>query len=169
LAWLGQYTEAKMRRWIAALVLIAAACTAQPSQPAQAQQSQPSADVGACMRAAHTREAMIECKSDMAEACMREPGGDSTSGMIQCFGAESEAWDAQLDAALQRLESEEPTRNEYLSRANEAWLVWREAECRYRASENEGGSLAGVTSAACMSELTADRVIDLAAAGLTEN
>jgi len=158
-----------MRRWMATLALIAAACTAQPSKTAQAQQSPPGADVGACLAVAHTREAMTQCKSAMAQACMREPGGDSTPGMVQCFGAESQAWDAQLDATLQRLESEEPTRNEYLSRANEAWLVWREAECRYRASENEGGSLARVTSAACMSELTADRVIDLNAAGLTEN
>ncbi len=100
---------------------------------------------------------------------MREPGGETTAGMVQCFQAEGAAWDAQLDATLQRLESAEPTRNEYLSRANEAWLVWREAECHYRALENEGGSNASVAAAACASELTADRVINLNADGLTEN
>lgn len=158
-----------MRRWMAVLSLVAASCAGPPSQTAQSEQATSAANVAACIAAAHTREAMIQCKGDVAQICMREPGGETTAGMVQCFQAENAAWDAQLDATLQRLESAEPTRNEYLSRANEAWLVWREAECRYRALESGGGSSASVAAAACASELTADRVIDLNADGLTEN
>lgn len=163
-----------MRRWLAALALVAAGCTAQPAPAPQARQS-PSELIGACMSAAHTRDAMIACKGTAARACLSSAGGQTTAGQTtagqttagqtNCYSSEANAWQRLLDQNLEGLEGSEPTRNDALSRVNETWLVWRDAECRYRASANAGRTLADVTRAACVNELTADRAIDLNTVG----
>ena len=150
--------EAKLRRILIVLALIAASCA--PSAPGNAQ-GQPQASVEACVGAATTHDTLWRCKGILAEACMNTRDGQTTMGMIQCQDGEAAAWQALLDANLARLDRDDPTRAERLSAANAAWSAWRDAECAYQASEAEGGSLAGVIAAGCHSDVIADRVIAL--------
>ena len=147
-----------MRRMLAILALIAASCSPVAPQQAEAQ-AQPS--IEACVTAAATHEALWQCKSVVASPCLDTPGGETTYGMIDCNTAEAEQWQALLDAEIARLNADDPDRSAALTTSADAWSAWRQAECAYQASEYEGGSLAGVMSAVCHSDITADRAIAL--------
>jgi uncharacterized protein YecT (DUF1311 family) len=151
--------EAKMRRTLAVLALMAASC-APAAPPGAAGQQQTS--IEACVAAATTREALWQCKGVLANPCMSEPDGQTTVGMIECQSREGDAWQALLDAHVARLNADDSSRSDELAAANAAWEAWREAECIYQASEAEGGSLAGVIATGCHADVTADRVIALA-------
>jgi uncharacterized protein YecT (DUF1311 family) len=161
--------EAKMRRTLFALALIAASCSPAPPEATEGPQpavQQPSAvqqhtSVEACVAAATTHEHLWQCKGVVAMSCVDTPEGQTTAGMIECQSREAQAWQALLDAQLARLQADDPARNEPLAAANAAWRAWRDAECGYQASEAEGGSLASVIAAGCEADVTADRVIAL--------
>jgi uncharacterized protein YecT (DUF1311 family) len=128
---------------------------------AQAQTETPSASLDACIGAAGASRVGLEaCKGRVSEPCLEQPGGDTTGGAAMCFTAEARAWTAQLDAALTRAQAD-ATRAGFLTQSQDAWLAWRQAECRYQASLYEGGSLARVIAASCAADLTADRAIAL--------
>lgn len=155
-----------MRR-VTALVFLMA-CLGAPA-PAAAQASNPNPGLDACVAAAGASRAALEgCKGVVAEPCIEQPGGDTTGGMIRCYSAEALAWTAVLDAALAQARENEP-RAAALGASQEAWRLWREAECRYQASMYEGGTLAGVIANSCNADLTADRAIALIYAARTED
>lgn len=150
-----------MRRIVMVFALIAAGCSPAAS-PQSAQATQQPASIDACVAAAASQEALWQCKGTVANPCMDRPEGLTTMGMIECQSREGQAWQALLDAHLARLRAEDASRAALLASAVAAWGAWREAECVYRASEAEGGSLAGVIAAGCHSDITADRAIALA-------
>jgi uncharacterized protein YecT (DUF1311 family) len=148
-----------MRRIMMVLALVAASCS--PVAAPESAQAQQTVSVESCITAATTIEARRACKGVVADPCMREPGGDSTAGVVQCQSQEDEQWRALLVARLAGLTADDPTRSEALSTAQTAWLAYREAECAYQAAAYEGGSLARVVGASCYMDLTAERVISL--------
>lgn len=150
-----------MRRIAMTFALIAAGCSPAAS-PQSAQATPQQASIDACVAAAATQEALWQCKGTVANPCMDRPEGQTTMGLIECHSREGQAWQALLDAHLTRLRAEDTSRAAQLAAAVAAWWgAWREAECAYRASEAEGGSLAGVIAAGCHSDITADRAIAL--------
>lgn len=130
-------------------------------------QAQPQSDGNAletCLGVAgDSRVALARCKGVIAEPCIEAPGGETTAGMVQCYGAEAEAWSVQLAAAVARARAD-AARAPYLAQAEDAWRAWAQAECRYQASLYQGGSLARVLSASCTADLTAERAIAFLAA-----
>jgi uncharacterized protein YecT (DUF1311 family) len=150
--------EAKMRRTLAILALIAASSSPVAPQLAAAQQP---ASVAACVAAANTHDALWRCKGVVAGPCIDTPGGETTAGMVQCNMREAEEWQALIAVEIYRLNAEDASRSDELDSANDAWAAWGVAECEYQASAYEGGSLARVVSAACFADITADRVIAL--------
>jgi uncharacterized protein YecT (DUF1311 family) len=166
--------EAKMRRVGMVLALVLAFQAA--SDTADAQVDAVLRDSGgwgqaleACVVAAGASRAALErCKGGLASDCVEGAGGDTTVGMARCYDGEARAWTAQLDAALERARADD-ARATLLARSQEAWVVWRQAECRYQAAYYEGGSLARVLAASCFADLTADRAIALIYAERTED
>lgn len=155
-----------MRR-VAVILVLAFACLSAPL-PAVAQASNPNPALDACIAAAGASRAALEgCKGAVSEPCVEQPGGDTTAGMLRCYSAEALAWTAVLDGALARTRENEQ-RAALLGPAQEAWRLWRDAECRYQASMYEGGSLAPVIASSCNADLTADRAIALLHAERTQ-
>lgn len=78
--------------------------------------------------------------------------------MHECFDRAFRAADAELNrtyaAALRRSDA----RGRVLLRgAQRAWIAYRDAECRFQASESEGGTLYPVELLSCELDLTKDR------------
>lgn len=146
-----------MRRMTAALSVIA---TLGAPLPAGAQTDVPNAaPLEACVAAAGASRAALEaCKSVIAEPCIETPGGETTAGLVQCYGAEANGWRALLEGAVARAMND-AARRDLLTQSQQAWTDWREHECRYQASFYAGGTLARVVAAHCVAELTADRAI----------
>lgn len=156
-----------MRR-VGMILVFAFVCLSAPL-PAAAQASNPNAALDACVAAAGASRAALEgCKGVVAEPCVEQPGGDTTGGMRRCYSEEALAWTAVLDGALARA-MENTQRATSLGASQEAWRIWRDAECRYQASMYEGGSLAGVIANSCNADLTADRAIALLYAERTQD
>lgn len=155
-----------MRR-VAMMGVLVLGCLSAPT-PAAAQASAPSAALDSCVDAAGASRAALEgCKGAAAEPCIEQPDGETTAGLLRCYGAEALAWTAVLDGALARA-MEDERRVAALGAAQEAWRLWRDAECRYQASLYEGGSLAPVLAGACNADLIADRAIALLYAERTQ-
>ncbi len=114
--------------------------------------------------------AVRACGGVVAGACMDQPGGDTTAGMIACTSRELSLWDDLLNTAyaemmetLDRVGGE--NRRSALREAQRAWIAYRDAECDQQALQFEGGSLARVIHVGCVNHLTAVRAIDLRGQG----
>ena len=79
---------------------------------------------------------------------------------MQCYAAETAAWNALLESSLGRAR-DNVNRRGLLDSAHEHWLSYRQSECAYQASLYAGGSLARVLQADCFADLTALRAIGL--------
>jgi uncharacterized protein YecT (DUF1311 family) len=153
----GRPGETMMRRIMAA-ALLAIVCAAGAAAEENASGDE---RLNACVAAAGpSRVALEACRGVIVDPCADADGGETTSGAVRCYSAEERAWRALLEAALARAAAD-ATRRPLLEPAQQAWRVWRDAECAYRASQFQGGSLARVLAAACVSDLTAARAIDL--------
>jgi uncharacterized protein YecT (DUF1311 family) len=106
------------------------------------------------------------CPGQYIENCIRQrAGGDTTVGMITCAREEYEAWEIQLERNLVTLSETGRTALMQTSfeAAQSSWVAHRDAQCRYEASAYEGGTMAGVVSTACLSAMTTQRALRVAA------
>lgn len=98
------------------------------------------------------------------EACL--DGEMSTQGMVECYGAAYEAWDAALNdvyAALREtLTSDEAAA---LRDAQRAWIAFRDAEQAFLASllTPDRGTMMRITVNAMMTDMVKARVLALRA------
>jgi uncharacterized protein YecT (DUF1311 family) len=104
--------------------------------------------------------ALDQCRGVLARACVAA-NGDATMSLVLCWNEEAEAWDGVIADRLQRLAT--PERREALTRAQEAWTQWRDAECAYRSDPSAGGSGVQVVMVECSAELGAARAAMLSA------
>jgi uncharacterized protein YecT (DUF1311 family) len=117
-------------------------------------------NIGSCLNAAQTLDALRQCKGIVFRPCVQEPENkDSTLGLVMCHDREFVQWDALLASRLAELKARDAYRAEALVAADKAWRAWLEAECNYHRAEAMGGSAEGVITTACGSDLTAERVI----------
>ena len=92
------------------------------------------------------------------EACL--DGEMSTQGMVECYGAAYEAWDAALNEAyatlMDTLSEEEATA---LRDAQRAWIRFRDAESAFLASlmTPDRGTIMRITVNAAMTDLVKQR------------
>lgn len=120
----------------------------------------------------------LDCLWIAANACIAAtPGGNSTAGMIGCAAAERDWWDADLNASYQRLRQGErftdetwtnppgmiprPSGAEALRDVQRAWIVWRDATCRYEELQWWGGTGAALVHVSCNLQLTAEQALTL--------
>ena len=150
-----------------------------PAAPAPAQEAGPSAQemraqIEDCLDRAEGRVEEQACIGGPSAECMDRPGGYSTLGMVNCIGAETEAWDAILNALWPRLRNEAaaydasespgdlglPGRADSLLAAQRAWIAFRDAECLHAYAQGGTGSIRTLYGASCRLEETAERALD---------
>ncbi|MDF2231134.1 DUF1311 domain-containing protein [Albimonas sp. CAU 1670] len=167
-----------MPRATAYPVAILVACLAIPA-PALAQDEAPSvaemrARIEGCLAPSLVRETDETCIGAASTVCMNRPEGQTTRGMSACLGAETEAWDAILNAMWPRvkaaaeqadaIESPQemglPSRAQALLDAQRAWIAFRDAECLHAYAMGGSGTIRTLYGASCQLEQTAGRVLD---------
>jgi len=91
------------------------------------------------------------------DSCMDRADG-ITSEMLSCIGEAQDRADARLSTTLGKaIRSISPARRASLSRSQDAWFVYRQANCDFLA-DPEGGTSASLISADCWLSLTQERV-----------
>lgn len=93
-------------------------------------------------------------------SCMEE-SGDTTQGMVECIGAETQRQDARLNKAYKALAVKlSVERQKQLQGAQRAWIRFRDGNCNFY-YDPDGGSLARVNANECMMTMTAHRAKEL--------
>jgi uncharacterized protein YecT (DUF1311 family) len=98
------------------------------------------------------------------EACLAAPDGQTTAGMVACFGDAYAAWDKALNQAYARLRSSlDQEAFAKLRDAQRAWLVYRDAESAFLASllTPERGTMMRIIANGMMTDLVKDRALAL--------
>jgi uncharacterized protein YecT (DUF1311 family) len=143
----------------------------------------PAPQVAACVAAAdRDPEAERACVGAAALACIEAgPDGQTTVGMMECYMAETAAWDAELNAVYASLVAlaeamaaayppeGEPAAGDpaagghpaLLRDAQRAWIAFRDADCAEAAGYWGEGTMRLVAGAECMMERTAGRTLEL--------
>lgn len=128
-----------------------------------------------CYEEAEGADAKAQCIGAMAQACMAEPGGETTLGMSSCAFAEAQVWDRFLNQEYKVLmefskvmdEDDQayfPTfanRAESLRDAQRAWIAFRDAECGLAYALWGSGSMRHIAGTDCHMQMTAERTIEL--------
>jgi uncharacterized protein YecT (DUF1311 family) len=111
------------------------------------------------------------CIGVLSDPCMETEEGASTYGMMDCYGRESEVWDARLNASYrERLvprmgsgfnAADEETEAKQLRKIQAAWIAWRDAtgEVLYSEGIPLHGSLGKVDGVYCNMVLTARQAL----------
>ena len=75
------------------------------------------------------------CIGIVADACLATDDGGGTLGMMECYGRESEVWDARLNASYRKQTATSSKKQEdevvvkHLRKVQTAWIPWRDATC----------------------------------------
>jgi uncharacterized protein YecT (DUF1311 family) len=102
------------------------------------------------------------CFPVLAQECDRND--QSQTGMNVCAGEDYKASDAKLNADYARIMkrlSDSPDARNLLQGSQRAWIVFRDAECKFSSSGVEGGSVYPMIYAICMQGITDARVEQL--------
>jgi len=84
------------------------------------------------------------------------------AGMNICAGRDYKAADTALNAAYSALRKKLGTHGRDLLKDSERkWIGWRDAECTFRTSDSEGGSIHPLVVSTCLTELTKARTAQL--------
>jgi len=111
------------------------------------------------------------CIGVLSGPCMETEEASSTNGMIDCYGRESEVWDARLNASYRERMAPQtgPATNavtdeievKQLRKIQAAWIPWRDATCEVLYSDGIPiyGSLGKVDGVYCHMVLTARQAL----------
>ena len=106
--------------------------------------------------------AMDAKPSTALDRCLARPEGQTTYGMVECIGVETQIQDARLNrayqAAIARLER--PRQKAALQKAQQAWIAFRDADCASYLDE-DWGSMARVEAQQCVLDRTVERADEL--------
>lgn len=112
-----------------------------------------------------------ECIGTIAKPCLETDDGQSTYGMMECYGRELSVWDAMLNdnyVGLKDAVSDAEFRA--LRDTQLKWIAYRDAKCGWPDLFFQGGTISGPIAASCLNEATARRANELAEyLGWTQN
>lgn len=163
---------------IAACLLLAPAAHAQSGWEAQEKwQTTVAQLLNSCLEGKSGIEAQSACIGHAASTCQEAwDVGSSNQGLAACLSFEANAWDARLNAvwgevttlakrddALDGQDGFEVDRAGALLKAQRAWIEFRDGECAFARVQFGGGTMGIPSAAACMLDMTADRVLQLEA------
>jgi uncharacterized protein YecT (DUF1311 family) len=104
------------------------------------------------------------CIGRISDPCLKEPGKDSTLSMVECMSSETGVWDDLLNADYKSLLGVlEGKAADSVRKAQNAWIVTRDADCGVPDEIYQGGTIARLDAASCMLDRTASRVLQLRA------
>lgn len=148
-----------MRQLFFAVAFFATAC-ASPSARADDDATNYTSFVQQCVTAAATDEALAACKGAAWTQCSEADGG-STYGMVMCYSAEADGWEAVITATVQGLSAAFPESAASIADAQSDWRSMRENDCTFARQRWGPGSGAQVEYVRCMAAMGADRGIAL--------
>ena len=119
------------------------------------------------------RFAAENCIGIVSDACLETDDGQTTYGMMDCFGRESEVWDARLNASYReqtnisskkaddQTKVQDETEAKHLRKVQTAWIPWRDATCEVLYSNGMPlyGSQAKIEGVYCQMLLTARQAL----------
>lgn len=84
------------------------------------------------------------------------------STMNICADKDYRAADAVLNKVYKRaMAAQDDTGRDLLRASERVWIAYRDAECKFEAAPNEGGSIYPMVYAGCLTRLTKARIADL--------
>ncbi|KZL21343.1 hypothetical protein PsAD2_00634 [Pseudovibrio axinellae] len=102
----------------------------------------------------------MACYGEVTEECIGE--AYQNSKMVYCAVQEYMIWDQRLNAAYQKImKVAKPQVKTSLKSAQKSWIKFRDETCSANAMVFEGGTLASLIMADCLSEQTAVRSLQL--------
>lgn len=121
----------------------------------------PQADTGlvtACLgNAGEASSEAAECIGVAAQACMTQPDGETTAGMVFCMGQEAEFWDKMLNDNYQALMTRAKTKGAdareseaLLRQMQRAWIAYRDSACMWDSAPWNGGTMVQLAYNSCM-------------------
>lgn len=163
------------------MIRAAIVMTLMTAGPALAQDGAPVADTQIteiCLENADLRREQGDdpnwqsCVGLAADACMDQPGGDTTVGMSSCINSEYRFWDGKLNQTYQTVLSQAETMDQemaelgsaaekqvpYLREMQRNWIAYRDAACQFEGSRWGGGTGGGPAAGNCMLQLSAVQV-----------
>ena len=149
-----------MRQLFFALAFVVTAC-ATPHANADILQADAQILRTCVARAGQDRVALQQCYGAMTNACVEAEGGSNAMTDVLCRSVEAETWQVLVEENTARITAADAADGELLAAANQAWTLWRDAECSYRAYEYGGGSGEQYDRVVCYLDLTSARAIDL--------
>ena len=114
--------------------------------------------------------ALVACAAALSASAQRKsqaakplPCDDARTQleMNECADREYRKADAELNRVYQELVRASGGTDAKLKAAQLAWIKFRDAECNYKASFNEGGSMQPMTYSFCLADLTTGRTKQL--------
>ena len=89
--------------------------------------------------------------------------GHTQAALNACAADDFKVADGQLKIVYDRLDAAlaDSSRQRALKEAHDAWLVFREKQCRFEASAFEGGSVQPMQYYACLAAVTSSRAKEL--------
>lgn len=94
-----------------------------------------------------------ECIGVAAQACMTQPDGETTAGMVFCMGQEAEFWDKMLndryDAVLAK-DKQAGASGDLLRQMQRDWIAYRDASCLWQAQPWIGGTMVQLVHTDCI-------------------
>jgi len=106
-----------------------------------------------------TAVANAQSPSAKSEGCS---AAVTQAAITECFTRRAQSADSAVKAAYQRVLSESSAKRRALLRSSQrAWIIYRDAYCRFDAAQYEGGSLYASEFGACLVELSATRTEEL--------
>ena len=120
----------------------------------------------AALPAAAQQQGESEDPIDLAMTkCLDKPEGQSTQGMVECFGAAYEAWDKALNEAYGALmDTLDADQKALLKASQRQWIVFRDAESEFLAQPGHAGgpgSIMRVVTNQAMADMVKARVLAL--------
>jgi uncharacterized protein YecT (DUF1311 family) len=116
--------------------------------------------ITACLAAARkANQGGRDCIGRVSNPCIDKNG--STIGMAQCMNDEMAVWDKLLNSEYKRLLGAlDPKDAETVRKAQRAWIVSRDADCK-ATDDISGGTISIINSASCLLGATGERVVQL--------
>jgi len=150
----------------AVFMTLSAAQPALPPGPSPDPSVQEVDAMNACILEAGPETAITQCRGQVFEACVDQPGGETTAVQLACLRRELSIWtdhletaETDMSAALEQAYT--PSRPEAFEQAQNAWRDYLLAECRQQSLLFEGGRFEAVLVVDCVMRLTSQRAMEL--------
>ena len=145
---------------------LSAAQPALPPGPSPDPSAQEVDATNACILEAGPETAIAQCRGRVFEACVDQPGGETTAAQLACLRRELSIWTGQLETAEAAMaaaleDAYTPSRPDAFDQAQNAWRDYRRAECRQQSLLFEGGRFEQVLVVDCVMRLTSQRAVEL--------